>query len=115
MPLVKPEQVVLIPGSPAIEGRPASLVCVPPPPPPVTAYPPPSVPPSAGTPIGYYVYVPNNPNNPAAGEVRTFFSSHPGGSYICDTEPQTYFIDSPASPGTLLPVRERRCYWQYPP
>lgn len=88
-----------------------STVCTPLPPPDDGGGSPPPTPTPA---LPYYVYVPNNPANPAAGEVRTQYRFHPGAGYTCDVTPQTYLVPDPAFPGGFVPVRERRCRWNYP-
>lgn len=103
---------------PAVAGQPfkaASLVCTPNPPAPDTGpVVPPAPPVGSGDATLYYVYVPVNPVNPAAGETRQPASVHPGAGYTCDVTPQQYFLADPSFPGGLMPVFERRCSWSYP-
>lgn len=116
--LVKPPRTVHIPGAPEQAYKPASTVCTP-------LVPPAdrggigggAVPPSTGGGSGevaYYVYVPTAPGNPALGETRVPFASHPGAGYVCDVVPSTYFLEDPMFPNGVTPVYERRCHWIYP-
>lgn len=91
----------VISGTPGQAYKPASYTCTPKPP--------------DGTggdtqpPTVYWTYVPNNPNDFNAGEVRTRYTSHPGTGYTCSFA--TYF--EPDADGVLQPVYENRCYWNY--
>lgn len=102
--------VTVIPAIQAVEGHPASLVCVPPAPPNQgggTTLPQPS------PPAVIYLYVPNNPNNPAAGEVIYYGPPPAPAGYVCYLE--TLFVPDPTFPGGLTPVTRTNCYWTYPP
>lgn len=122
--LVKRAITTLVtPAVEAVEGHAASLVCTPPPPAVEPEAPPPAPPPPVpGNPpdpvVTYYVYVPNNPNDFSAGEVRTpLFDppDDPPAGYTCDIVPTLYYVPDPSFPGGTMPVYEQRCYWNYPP
>jgi hypothetical protein len=112
MPLVKLELVTFDPGTPGTPGRAETLTCQPLPPDPSPTNPPPTNPPPPEQ-ERIYLYVPDNPN-PAPGstviERRTpsFAPAPPG--YVCSTG--TWF--DVVIGGITTPVRETRCYWQYP-
>jgi len=57
-----------------------------------------------------YLYVPNDPNNAAAGEVRTPALAPAPAGYTCGLHTHTVHIDE----GVDTPVREIRCTWNYP-
>lgn len=110
--------VTVIPAVEAVEGQPASLVCTPPPPPADPGGPPPPPPPppppeypTAGSTI--YLYVPNNPTDESAGQVRTESVAPEPAGYTCFTG--IYYVPDPADPKLLQPVYETRCDWNYPP
>lgn len=103
--LTKPAIVTVIPGTPGQAYEPPSQVCVPLPPRGEGGTTPPT--PAPGSVV--YVYVPNNPNNRYAGEVRTPMSTSPAG-YTCQAG---LFFDIVIG-GLVTPVYEVRCYWNYP-
>jgi hypothetical protein len=117
MALRKQFLVTVIPAVEAVEGQSASLVCVVPPPPTDTGG---STgtdpPPTSGGEAETYYYVPNDPNDPLAGEVRTPGTYPPEWTgYTCEIDPSVHYIPDPNFPNGVQPVYERRCYWNYPP
>jgi hypothetical protein len=133
--LTKPYTVTVIPSVPGVPGSAESLVCTPAPPviepgspSPVPSPGSPSSPPptnsgggttlpsgssaSGGTGQLIYLYVPNNPSDPAAGEVRTPYISPAPAGYTCQTG--IFYLPDPIFPGAVTPVYETRGYWTYP-
>jgi hypothetical protein len=113
--LIKQAIVTFIPGVDAVEGHAASLTCVTPPPVVDTGgsvEPPPNTDSELGDLI--YLYVPNDPDDVGAGEVRTPAHAPEPAGYVCDTEPTAYLVPDPSFPGGTMTVYEIRCYWTYP-
>jgi hypothetical protein len=107
--LTKPAIVTIIPAVQAVEYQPASLTCIIKPPL-VDGEPPP---PPTDPDTLVYLYVPSNPLVYVS-ETRTPGSLPAPAGYVCDLEPQLYFIPDPLLPGGETPVYEIRCRWTYP-
>lgn len=110
--LTKPTPVLVIPGSAEVPGSAASTTCIPPPPA-SEEEPAPNDPPEE--PVPHYLYVPNDPNDYGAGEVRTPWYDETPEGYTCSTG--TFVESYPTSSGGRIVVTfwETRCYWEYPP
>lgn len=111
MALVKPTPRLIIPGTDAVPGSPASTSCMPPPP---GSGDEPTPDPAPEEPVPHYLYVPNDPDDFNAGEVRTPWYGETPEGYSCSTG--TFIDIYTFSNGMVVSIIyiETRCYWNYP-
>lgn len=111
--LIKVAEVTVIPGVGYVPPTPGSVTCA-------TSAPAPTDPdaPTVTNPedttyggVGYYVYVPSDPNVYVS-ETRTYSLTPPSGSYTCTQG--TYLVPDSNFLNGLKPVQETRCFWNYP-
>lgn len=72
-------------------------------------------PPGSSTPSEYHVFVPNDPNNEAAGETYVVQATHPGTGYTCALQDPSSFITVRGANGFPITIQNSVvCTWSYP-